>query len=84
MVLDLLDSAYSQLRAVYLRCVGQHLQGAATWQAAEAGVFAVRAVNLSLKVLQDIVGREGYGETSAPSQLSTLRVRGLLSFCGCV
>eukprot|EP00854_Cymbomonas_tetramitiformis_P000488 gene488-877_t len=46
---DILDTVYSQLRLGYLQIVWSSLQAATTWQAAEAAIFAFRAVNLAVK-----------------------------------
>ena len=49
MLTDLFETVYHLLRAEFLGTLGQALATAASWQQAEAAVFAVRAVSLSLK-----------------------------------
>lgn len=46
---DVLDNCYGMMRSRYLAQVGGALSGAATWQAAEAAVFATRAVAAPVK-----------------------------------
>jgi|AntAceMinimDraft_1070359.scaffolds.fasta_scaffold08784_1 hypothetical protein len=46
---DLLDNCYGMMRSRYLVEIGVALAGASTWQAAEAAVFAARAVSVPVK-----------------------------------
>ena len=46
---DLLDNCYGMTRGQYLAQIGEHLTNANSWQAAEAAVFAARAVAAPLK-----------------------------------
>ena len=62
---ELLECAYGLLRAAYVSHAWQLLQGAASWQAAEAALYLVAAVSLALKarVLGD--GGGGGGDENA-------------------
>lgn len=48
-LLDVLDTAYGLLKFEFIRIAGQQLQTATTWQQAEAAVFLVRSVGVSVK-----------------------------------
>jgi hypothetical protein len=61
---ELLDVAYGLLRMRYLSHAWQLLQGAASWQAAEAALYLLTAVSLSVKtcVLSDAGAAAGGDE----------------------
>ena len=73
---ELLECAYGLLRLRYLAAAWQLLQGAASWQAAEAALYLLSAVSLAVKtrVLGDTAGGGG-GENGGAASAAVVEDR---------